>query len=117
MTLQPCRECGKETSTEATTCPGCGVPNPTGSSAALLLDTAEQGTRSLGKSVITILFVIWTAFFAWAGLAGLAEVGESTGGTMSDAEAVGAMIGLFLLAVVWLVGALGLYLIRRFLCG
>jgi hypothetical protein len=34
MPLQPCRECGHEVSTEAKTCPSCGVADPTGSLAA-----------------------------------------------------------------------------------
>ena len=29
MALKPCRECNKKVSTEASTCPSCGVPNPT----------------------------------------------------------------------------------------
>ena len=29
MALKPCRECKKKVSTEAQTCPNCGVPNPT----------------------------------------------------------------------------------------
>ena len=29
MALKPCRECKKKVSTEAVTCPNCGVPNPT----------------------------------------------------------------------------------------
>ena len=29
MALQPCRECGKEVSTEAGSCPHCGIANPT----------------------------------------------------------------------------------------
>ena len=29
MALKPCRECGKQVSTEATACPNCGVPKPT----------------------------------------------------------------------------------------
>jgi hypothetical protein len=29
MALKPCRECKKKVSTEALTCPNCGVPNPT----------------------------------------------------------------------------------------
>jgi len=28
MALKPCRECGKEVSTEAKSCPHCGVPDP-----------------------------------------------------------------------------------------
>ena len=31
MALKPCRECKKKVSTEAKTCPNCGVPNPTSS--------------------------------------------------------------------------------------
>ena len=33
MALKPCRECGKEVSTEAPSCPQCGVPDPTGAKA------------------------------------------------------------------------------------
>lgn len=29
MPLKPCRECGKQVSTEAVSCPDCGVPRPT----------------------------------------------------------------------------------------
>lgn len=29
MALRPCRECGRQVSTEALSCPQCGVPNPT----------------------------------------------------------------------------------------
>ena len=29
MALKPCRECNKKVSTEATSCPSCGVPKPT----------------------------------------------------------------------------------------
>ena len=29
MALKPCRECEKKVSTEANSCPNCGVPNPT----------------------------------------------------------------------------------------
>lgn len=31
MALEECRECGGQISTEAETCPNCGVPDPTGS--------------------------------------------------------------------------------------
>ena len=30
MALQPCRECGKEISTEAVSCPYCGIQHPAG---------------------------------------------------------------------------------------
>src|SRR5512142_172152 len=29
MALEPCRECGRQVSTEAAVCPHCGVPRPT----------------------------------------------------------------------------------------
>ena len=35
MALAPCRECGQMVSSEATSCPACGVPNPTQTAAAL----------------------------------------------------------------------------------
>jgi len=31
MALAPCRECGTDISSEAASCPKCGVPNPQGS--------------------------------------------------------------------------------------
>jgi hypothetical protein len=34
MALAPCRECGREVSTEAPSCPSCGVPRPTGAPVA-----------------------------------------------------------------------------------
>lgn len=30
MPLEPCRECGQNVSTEAASCPHCGVPSPNG---------------------------------------------------------------------------------------
>ena len=30
MALLPCRECGEQVSTEAATCPRCGIPSPAG---------------------------------------------------------------------------------------
>jgi hypothetical protein len=34
MALQPCKECGKEVSTQAPTCPHCGKADPTGANSA-----------------------------------------------------------------------------------
>lgn len=45
MALQPCRECGHEVSTEADTCPNCGVRKPTQSSLMAFL-TKSRGSRS-----------------------------------------------------------------------
>ena len=35
MALEPCRECGKTVSTEAKTCPNCGVRDPVNPGQAL----------------------------------------------------------------------------------
>lgn len=35
MALKPCRECGQEVSTEAKTCPNCGVKHPANKLAAM----------------------------------------------------------------------------------
>ena len=42
MPLQPCRECGEMVSTEASTCPKCGVPNPTKTVEAIEAANSEQ---------------------------------------------------------------------------
>jgi hypothetical protein len=46
MALMPCRECGKQVSTEAVTCPNCGVPNPTGTIAGSGARTAVATKRA-----------------------------------------------------------------------
>lgn len=51
MALKPCRECGKEVSTEATTCPHCGVSQPTKSAASRNLSGFQ------GCAVILLLVV------------------------------------------------------------
>jgi len=45
MALKPCRECGKQVSTEAATCPKCGVSSPAQYAGAL----AE--CRKCGKGI------------------------------------------------------------------
>lgn len=52
MALAPCRECGKQVSTEASTCPDCGVPHPTGT-ATVSGDVGHgvaSGIASVGSS-------------------------------------------------------------------
>lgn len=43
MALTPCRECGRTISTEAATCPGCGVPDPGRGYPAATALTADLG--------------------------------------------------------------------------
>jgi len=69
MALVPCRECGNEISTEAPSCPHCGVINP------VVLEPAgpikekeqekEQWKAALGWAIggfgLLVVFLIWTA--------------------------------------------------------
>ena len=51
MALKPCRECGKEVSTKAKTCPQCGVPHPT--------SQLDPGTKqALGCLALIIVVVV-----------------------------------------------------------
>ena len=44
MALLPCRECAREVSTEAASCPHCGVPNPArGRNAAAFMQENDWG--------------------------------------------------------------------------
>lgn len=51
MSLQNCRECGREISTFANKCPDCDTPDPTRSSS--VRDTAVQNCRECGRNVST----------------------------------------------------------------
>ena len=46
MALRKCRECEKKVSTEATTCPSCGAPNPT----EKVLTSKKKNSNSNKKS-------------------------------------------------------------------
>ena len=56
MALQSCRECGQQVSTEAATCPRCGVPNPTASPP--VASTQGDKRRSLGIWIFLFLVVV-----------------------------------------------------------
>ena len=49
MALKPCRECKKKVSTEAATCPSCGVPNPT-------IKYSKRTTNKKEKSIFVKMF-------------------------------------------------------------
>lgn len=46
MSLEPCRECGRQVSTEASSCPGCGVPEPTRHQSASCWECGETVDES-----------------------------------------------------------------------
>ncbi|MBY0256337.1 hypothetical protein [Methylobacterium sp.] len=63
MALKACRECGQQVSTEAASCPKCGVPNPTLALANIAPPKQpQQKKKSNGKAafgiVILLLFVL-----------------------------------------------------------
>ena len=60
MALKACRECGKEVSTEARTCPHCGVKDPTGSLAAMQKATGRGCL--LATMVVVAIFTV-AAYF------------------------------------------------------
>ncbi|MDF3821694.1 hypothetical protein P3G55_17450 [Leptospira sp. 96542] len=51
MALKPCRECKKEVSTEAKTCPHCGTPNPTKKEPTLK-------EKVIGAAVLAVLVLV-----------------------------------------------------------
>ena len=70
MSLMPCDECGREISTYAQTCPGCGLPKPhyqTPAQRAL-----NRGSWSLIKVSLFLLFgvpfLLFVVLFVLAGL-------------------------------------------------
>ena len=69
MPLKPCRECGKQVSTEATKCPQCGVPLKEG-----FLDVmggVKKGSPleknwNLRITIILVLLALMLIFWMWA---------------------------------------------------
>lgn len=49
MALAPCRECGAQVSTEAQTCPHCGVARPAGAPSPPLPEQPTRAARSLSQ--------------------------------------------------------------------
>ncbi|MGH7069144.1 MAG: hypothetical protein ACREFO_03905 [Acetobacteraceae bacterium] len=58
MALKACRECGKDVSTEAKTCPHCGVRDPSGAIAA--------GQRAARQGCLLVIMVFTVIFGAAA---------------------------------------------------
>jgi hypothetical protein len=68
MAMKPCRECTKEVSTEAKTCPHCGVSFPT-----------RKKTSKLAIAVLVVVGVIVVAAVAGSG-----DKGAGSGGDVTD---------------------------------
>lgn len=58
MGLKPCKECGNEVSTQAKTCPHCGVDNPAPEFGPIM--------TFIGKLVLGVFaFFLTIVFFGW----------------------------------------------------
>jgi hypothetical protein len=55
MALVTCKECGKELSTGAATCPHCGAPGP----------AAKPAKKSSGCAIVVLIFLILAVIGAW----------------------------------------------------
>ena len=92
MALVACRECGKNISTEARKCIGCGVPNPTSKKKRINKDTSAftfiekvkyflNGQYSLAYSFWFVGFVLQLAFaipLAYFSVVGVDDVSDFT---------------------------------------
>jgi len=56
MALKPCRECGKEVSSEAKVCPNCGITSPT-------TDTAAAKKGCIGCLGVVVVVIIAASLF------------------------------------------------------
>ena len=54
MALQPCRECGREISTEAIACPQCGAPQPIATRPSAEI---ESGPAKKGSGCVLVVFI------------------------------------------------------------
>ena len=59
-----CRECGNKVSSEAATCPHCGVRNPARPVAKPTISPTEKKRMSGWKKIGIVLLVIWVIGFA-----------------------------------------------------
>ena len=70
MTIRACRECNKDISTEARTCPNCGVPDPIYKSSKLI-EARKYLNETFGMfiiaNIIGNLLLSWleSGFFYW----------------------------------------------------
>ncbi len=59
MAMSNCKECGKQVSTTAKTCPNCGAPKPTEKKKTETLFGAKQGSKLGTTYGIIIMIALW----------------------------------------------------------
>lgn len=63
MAIMKCRECGNKVSSEAATCPHCGVSNPAKPLAKAVITPTEKKGMSGWKKIGVVLLVVWVIGF------------------------------------------------------
>lgn len=109
MPLQPCRECRVRVSTEATTCPRCGCPNPT---VAQLGEAEEVHVAGAGAAISaaeldrrrTVYYVLF-----------LSQIPVAIAARIVQTPAVSVVLGLLLIA--WAIAFLCVFLKTARLAG
>ena len=68
MGIKPCRECGKETSTEAEACPHCGASAPTREKSGDWVPCTKCGsakTQKIGKGLMGFASLMMSGCLIW----------------------------------------------------
>lgn len=87
MAIMKCRECGNKVSSEAATCPHCGVSDPAKPVAKAVRTPTEKKGMSGWKKIGVVLLVIWVIGF-------VSQMSEkrtpvaNTGATSSDSSQI-----------------------------
>ena len=79
MALKPCRECGKPISTEATTCPHCGVASPTATGKPVVIEATSKRFKTFQAAggaaiVFSVILMVAGSLTAGAIIGGLGIV-------------------------------------------
>jgi len=111
MALTPCRECGKDVSDEAPSCPHCGVPDPSGdrspqtSRSLRSQDASSEDSRSggcLGTGLL-VVGVLWGLIGVGNIVVGFGNIAEGGGGEAM--MGTNLMVNMFLFVLPGLVVA------------
>lgn len=96
MALIVCKECGNEVSSNAKSCPKCG---------AIL----RKPSRSILGKIVKWIFIFFNLIMIFWTVSVLGISSDAVATSISDAEvagtAIGTGIGMFFIAIIWLIGA------------
>jgi hypothetical protein len=81
MALKPCRECGKEVSDAANTCPNCGIKTP-------VVAPKSKSIGCLGMSAIAVALLLFGNFIHWALYPEMPETKQSAASSQQQDDAL-----------------------------